>query len=780
MDQLSDTLTQQKEEDSNPSSSEAATDTVGERSSVDAFSNRIALVTQARTVAGMLTLLRILVHEIVQTGNILLYGDVLIYQNRDTGRADETGKQLFEAAVNLVTASSTTVLSSPDLYDAMVSNLQLLLVLFSDQLYAPPLSSFQRLERGPQIAERGMFWDYLKNSNKSTSLIAQLLEFHIKRHPAPERSISIHHFHLAETLAHSKNNHPDVDGLYSTHQVVAAARRKPSSETNGVNDVTANQLSKTQQKNVLLDATKGVLVLSSSIILLPFRLVSLALHLFGPKDKKDMAYQKNKIANAHPQRVKHVLWVSDSIVADIADSLVLLWLNNDRALKAHPLHDAVRKMTDNRWNELPDLPPATDLDESQSLIPSPLGTVVKSTSVSDTGDLTVNFESLFESFGSIAHTEPGALLLYSILQTCPAFSEYLAVRSDLDTIVIPMLRTLYTASSLRHFSQADYQQNGSNRQTQILNCPFRSPSQLYLIVILLLLFSQDVSFGTDAFRRVAISKLPWYQERKLQDIRLGSVLILILLRLLTFNVNRLQDAFLLGNACAVLENLAPSVVDLHEYSAMRLCAVTISSLQRFEALRKENPEADLEDLTAPIAMHAEISRTLLRVWHCALGPKAVGQNLYLIYALIYHQSDWRPLLKIDLGDIGSTKRIDKILTKASSILKEQGDSSRTAAKALGILQKRIDDLEGAVAERRRKEEDFTFTYEEEADPEIFFVPYTWEVVVSAVTSGTLDWHQDKIRVFALLDKAQDMLGANGNGDVAPSPAQFSQDVSDVV
>ena len=45
-------------------------------------------------------------------------------------------------------------------------------------------------------------------------------------------------------------------------------------------------------------------------------------------------------------------------------------------------------------------------------------------------------------------------------------------------------------------------------------------------------------------------------------------------------------------------------------------------------------------------------------------------------------------------------------------------------------------------------EDFTFTYEEEADPEIFFVPYVWEVIVCAVTAISVEWNKDRIRVLS--------------------------------
>merc|ERR1712232_692735 len=126
--------------------------------------------------------------------------------------------------------------------------------------------------------------------------------------------------------------------------------------------------------------------------------------------------------------------------------------------------------------------------------------------------------------------------LYTIIQSSPSFAESLAVRSDLDSLVMPLLRTLYFASRKNTFMARDYtskHSSVSSNGTQsgissldIRSCPFRTQSQLYVIIILLLFFSQDVSFGRDAFRRVIVLTVPWYKERSLKRINLGSVIIL--------------------------------------------------------------------------------------------------------------------------------------------------------------------------------------------------------------------------------------------------------------
>jgi hypothetical protein len=160
-----------------------------------------------------------------------------------------------------------------------------------------------------------------------------------------------------------------------------------------------------------------------------------------------------------------------------------------------------------------------------------------------------------------------------------------------------------------------------------------------------------------------------------------------------------------------------------------------------------------------------------------------------------------PFKKSEIG------RIQSVITAAAAVIEENGDA-RTAAKALKVLADNMDRIREAVVERRKRpeNEDFTFTYEEEADvsppfcscscsclwcfnlcrlrsqPEIFFVPYVWEVIVCVVTSSSVAWDKNRIQVFPLLDDEPLHEIVNGDAGVGAPPAihAFSNDVSDVV
>jgi hypothetical protein len=128
-------------------------------------------------------------------------------------------------------------------------------------------------------------------------------------------------------------------------------------------------------------------------------------------------------------------------------------------------------------------------------------------------------------------------------------------------------------------------------------------------------------------------------------------------------------------------------------------------------------------------------------------------------------------------------RVQAAIRTAASLIEKA--AARTATKALLVLDEEVETIRKAVTDNRKKnQDDFTFSYEEETDPEIFFVPYVWEVIVCTVTASSIEWQKKNIRVFPLLEIEE---GAESSSlldspvDPALMPQQgFAQDVSDVV
>lgn len=841
---------------------------------VAAFSERIAVVGKARAAAGALQLLRIFAHHIIvnDASQPSVLSEIFTYRDRDTSIDTNVAVELLRSLIHFLTAGGTTSLMSgiPEMYDTAVLSLQLLLVMLSTQLYQPMISSLQQCEQ-PDLKQNDFFLDIImeegrrsqrllgkeqlggkkesitrshetKSNNHVTwtpkSILSAFLSWQIQRPSSPERSIARYHLTLAQSVVAAKGEKVGPDGMYESNLVVSAAAPKVAKDANKKgesNSSLANPESASRhQPSYILDATKGVLIQASSIIMLPFKLMSLALGLFGANRRGFENSRKLHFSTSTQgtNRTRDVLLITESPIADLATSVLLVLANNRRVLdgietdsfdsdtkaEGNPFQIELAALADNRWesghDSLPDLPglgqPA-ELSESLSLLGSikelqePLPGAMTVTSSTDS--LMINFEALFLSFGNILHTEVGALALYTLVQSSKSFAETIASRTDLDALVMPLLRTLYFSSSSRHVSALDFQEKSSlgtgnlpskheggksNGLTplSIRTCPFRSQSQLYLIVILLLLLSQDASFGSDAFRRTIIPSVPWYKERYLKDISLGSVMLLTLLRSVTFNLNRLHDVFLLSNCCAVIMNLSHApLVDLHEYAAMRLASVTVSCLKKYVsmAVEADNVRKAVADDAGNqlLDMYAEVSHALLRAIKTALAQNSIERNLHLVYALVYHQADIKKIFAMKNAPFKKSEinRIHNVIKTSAKIIESQFNA-RTATKALQVLADNVDQLQEAAADKKKKavdKEDFRFTYEEESDPESFFVPYIWEVIVCAVSASSIEWNRDYIQVFPLLEAEvtpNDVVEAD-SGAIAAPPA-FASDIMNVV
>lgn len=508
----------------------------------------------------------------------------------------------------------------------------------------------------------------------------------IRRPKPPRRSIASHYVELTHSIVHQLHNMTLApDGMYENHSIVMStlpngqtitapdkqihdsaifARTQSRGSALGLceqpnptsaaislgtdDDVTltspghvSGEITPRNSSSRLLLPIRSILLLSSSLFLLPIRLVRLAFRILGHSSQRALLGSKSPasqhdISTSDHSALQHlqtycekasgwdktnnILWLTDSPVADLASSLILLLSNNCRtnlesgrgsdrrqiSSSQNPFRLEMATLNDNRWEQ----EMATASTSENSLFPcddepATLGTPLV---------LSINFESLFGSFGRILHTEVGALMLYTVMQSSPVFAASLMARSDLDTLVMPLLRTLYFSSKLSH-------ETGDSSPFITLpekDRPFRAQSQLYVILILLLIFSQDPSFGRDSFRRVSIPKVKWYKERHVKEVSLGSMIILVVIKAITFNLNRLQDEFLLSNCCAVLLNLSPHIVDIHAYVASRLVSVTVSCFKRYAALVGENNgEIEIEgDLSSRMGMHGEVGILFIPTHNC--------------------------------------------------------------------------------------------------------------------------------------------------------------------
>ena len=354
----------------------------------DDFTTRMALVGKSRATAGSLNLLRVLLHGVLvsstsssslSTAPTTSKEDLeaaLTYTSRQPETAPiEAGSELCDALISFLTSTTSRVdilQSVPELYDATVLSMQLLLVLLSPQLYRPMVSSTERyedlIERQQQqkTRTRGLFRlttapdidsDGIESTDKENpilhhlfaattgsntsphwnhhSFVSGLVGALLHRPRPPPRSTTRHHCEMTESVIRAKGDRLCADGMYETHEIVMAESPPLSEPKDGHPTIHGNSsghrtgagrvsVTTAQQgkRSVLFDATRGVLVLSSKLILLPFRLMTLALSLLGRghHTKGALSQQERQrllLQQSGQRRIRSVLWYSESPIGDL-------------------------------------------------------------------------------------------------------------------------------------------------------------------------------------------------------------------------------------------------------------------------------------------------------------------------------------------------------------------------------------------------------------------------------------------------------------------------------
>ena len=137
------------------------------------------------------------------------------------------------------------------------------------------------------------------------------------------------------------------------------------------------------------------------------------------------------------------------------------------------------------------------------------------------------------------------------------------------------------------------------------------------------------------------------------------------------------------------------------------------------------------------------------------------------------------------GDVSS---ITDLIQRANQIIDQQG-SGRSAVESMKTLQMYSAELKSKSSRGNRGRAssadsisseatdatdlgNLTFTYEEEADPEVFFVPYLWDVVVGTLTLSTLEWSREKILAFPLNEDIESDLHTNGGANDFTERTEF--------
>ncbi|XP_068033496.1 dymeclin isoform X8 [Anomalospiza imberbis] len=337
----------------------------------------------------------------------------------------------------------------------------------------------------------------------------------------------------------------------------------------------------------------------------------------------------------------------------------------------------------------------------------------------------INFNSLYTALCEQQKSDQATLLLYMLLHQNSNVRTYVLARADIENLVLPILEILY------HVEE-------------------RNSHHVYMALIILLILTEDDGFNR-SIHEVILKNITWYAERVLTEISLGSLLILVVIRTIQYNMTRTRDKYLHTNCLAALANMSAQFRSLHQYAAQRI--ISLFSLlskkhnkvleQATQSLRSSlgSNDSPLPDYAQDLNVIEEVIRMMLEIINSCLTT-SLHHNPNLVYALLYKRDLFEQFrTHPSFQDI--MQNIDLVISFFSSRL-EQAGAELSVERVLEIIK------QGAVAlpkDRLRKFPELKFKYVEEEQPEEFFIPYVWSLVYNSAVA--LYWNPRDIQLFTM-------------------------------
>ncbi|XP_053304214.1 dymeclin isoform X2 [Spea bombifrons] len=392
----------------------------------------------------------------------------------------------------------------------------------------------------------------------------------------------------------------------------------------------------------------------------------------------------------------------------------------------------------------------------------------------------INFNSLYTALCEQQTSDQATLLLYTLLHQNGNMRTYVLARTDIENLVLPILEILYRVEE-------------------------RNSHHVYMALIILLILTEDDGFNR-SIHEVILKNITWYSERVLTEISLGSLLILVVIRTIQYNMTRTRDKYLHTNCLAALANMSAQFRSLHQYAAQRIISYACrhlrrylyvldklyfppsrcSTLQHFFSALSDNGEEFLsltcshvlrsyasslfsllskkhnkvlEQATqslrgslgsdeTPLPDYAQDLNVIEEVIRMMLEiinsclSNSLHHNPNLVYALLYKRELFEQF-RSHPSFQDIMQNIDMVIGFFSSRL-EQAGADLSVERVLEVIK------QGALAlpkDRLRKFPELKFKYVEEEQPEEFFIPYVWSLVYNSAVG--LYWNPRDIQLFTM-------------------------------
>ncbi|XP_048454202.1 dymeclin [Rhincodon typus] len=338
----------------------------------------------------------------------------------------------------------------------------------------------------------------------------------------------------------------------------------------------------------------------------------------------------------------------------------------------------------------------------------------------------INFNSLYTALYEQQKSDQATLLLYTLLHQNPNVRTYVLARTDVENLVLPILETLYCVEE-------------------------RNSHHVYMALIILLILTEEDSFNRSV-HEVILKNITWYAERVLTEISLGSLLVLVVIRTVQYNMTRTRDKYLHTNCLAALANMSAQFRSLHQYAAQRIISLFALLSKKHNKVLEQATQSlrgpvgaeensPVPDYAQDLNVIEEVIRMMLEIINSCLST-SLHHNPNLVYALLYKR-DLFEQFRTHPSFQDVMQNLDMVISFFSHRL-EQAGADLSVERVLEVIK------QGAVAlpkDKLKKFPELKFKYVEEEQPEEFFVPYIWSLAYNS--TAELYWNPQQVQLFTM-------------------------------
>ncbi|MDP2437671.1 MAG: hypothetical protein Q8P67_18165, partial [archaeon] len=282
------------------------------------------------------------------------------------------------------------------------------------------------------------------------------------------------------------------------------------------------------------------------------------------------------------------------------------------------------------------------------------------------------------------------LFLYYLLYSCQSFRLFVVSRTDVELVVVPLLRYLYFA---RFFEQ-------------------ELPLILTTLIILVIL-TRDAPLNLMA-SQTRLPSVPWFSDRYLVDVSLLDLVFLISLKTSLRNLCTFRHVFLQQLCAGVLGNIAKYFSQIHPSVAHQFVAA-------FPLLF---PKVSKHQLVAGLLDSLLYTLNLLLFFALSSSPS-------LIYNLLHQKDHFERFQHPSLANaLLSIKHFTSLLDDPDSDSADDASAAVMAAIDRGLRSWKASSLTDKIKPVR-------FIYTEEEDGDEFFRPYVWRLLSATLSSTHL-------------------------------------------